>query len=340
VRALDLATLDASADELDRAISRTRDIDHFCSSSAWVIPAHLALNPPRSLFARRGTHGWALFARQETEEWSTLQPLEMGWCLAAPFACPEDPEGLSAEFADECRAAEGDQLVFLSGLVPRSRLLQAMVTAFRRDHLLLSSSIPPCVRYRASLEGGLGGFLSRRSPGFRAKLRQAARKAARAGLSFEEVPVATERDALAVHARLVTLESKSWKGKAGEGLVSPAMQEFYRLMLPRLARRGALRALVGRIGGEDVAMIVGGVIDTPDGVAYRGLQFSFDDEHRVLSPGNLAQLAMMDSLVREGVALYDLGSDVDYKRRWGEQCLTTITIVAIPATLAARATAR
>ncbi len=106
-------------------------------------------------------------------------------------------------------------------------------------------------------------------------------------------------------------------------------------MLPRLARRGAVRAQVGKRDGEDVAIVVGGVIDTPGGVAYRGLQFSFDDRLRPLGLGNVAQLAQIEALSREGVALYDLGSDVDYKRRWGEGCLTTVTLVAVPRRLPA-----
>ena len=52
--------------------------------------------------------------------------------------------------------------------------------------------------------------------------------------------------------------------------------------------------------------------------------------------GNLAQLQQITALADEGVALYDLGSEVDYKRRWGEDCLETLTIVAIPRALRVR----
>ena len=141
---------------------------------------------------------------------------------------------------------------------------------------------------------------------------------------------------LSLYERVLAVEETSWKGREGNGLAVPEMAEFYRRMLPRLAREGAVRAHVARHEGRDVAVILGAVVDTPEGETYRGLQFSFDERYRSYSLGNLAQLQQITALADEGVALYDLGSEVDYKRRWGEDCLETLTIVAIPRALRVR----
>jgi CelD/BcsL family acetyltransferase involved in cellulose biosynthesis len=107
------------------------------------------------------------------------------------------------------------------------------------------------------------------------------------------------------------------------------MQRFYRLMLPRLAARGALRAVLVTRGGRDVAFCFGGLFPAGGRTGYRGLQSSYDDDLARLSPGALAHLEMIALLCEEGVATYDLGSDMDYKRRWGERGLTTIAVAAV-----------
>jgi len=325
--------LEGALDAFDADVARTRDIDAFCSSSAWVIPAERALAPAREIHGWRSDAGWALLARRvHSEGWPCLTPLEASWCLASPFACPDASRAaeLARDVARELAIAAKAEVLLLSGLAPGSAMQRALVAALAPGYEILGDVLPNATRFQASLEGGVDGFLSRRSPHFRARLRQAARRTARAGVVFEPARTETVADALALHERMVAVEARSWKGLAGEGLVVPSFAAFYRMMLPMLARRGALRAQVGRRDGEDVAIIVGGLIDTPDGVVYRGLQFSFDDRLRAHAPGNAAQLAQITALADEGVALYDLGSDVDYKRRWGERTLSTLTLVAVP----------
>jgi CelD/BcsL family acetyltransferase involved in cellulose biosynthesis len=333
---LDRRALQTARAEIDLAFSRTRHVDQFCSSSAWTFSADATLMPPRELYCRRGEHGWALLARRVHEDstsraWSSLESLESAWCLASPLAAREGEElSFARELAAEWATSASRDVLFLSGLVEGSPLFLGLVTLLRGTHALTTQLAPKARRFRASLAGGTDGFLARRSSSFRERLRQAERKAARAGVHFEPVPAATEADAIALYDRLLAVEARSWKGLSGEGLLVPSMQEFYRHMLPMLAPTQALRARVGRRGGDDVAMIVGAVIETCEGPTYRGLQFSFDDAHRALSLGNLAQLDQIRSLSDEGVACYDLGSEVDYKRRWGEGCLETVTLVAVP----------
>jgi CelD/BcsL family acetyltransferase involved in cellulose biosynthesis len=105
------------------------------------------------------------------------------------------------------------------------------------------------------------------------------------------------------------------------------MLDFYRLMVPRLHRRGALRLGFAQRDGQDLAYILGGIF----GDTYRGLQFSFAADEEPLSLGNLCQYWQLERLCAENIALYDLGSEVEYKRRWGEIVHETVTLVAWPA---------
>ena len=78
-----------------------------------------------------------------------------------------------------------------------------------------------------------------------------------------------------------------------------------------------------RLDGEDVAMGFGGIL----GDTFRGLQMSYDDRFRQLSLGNLIQWSLIEHLVTEGLRLYDLGTDIGYKRRWAEPGMETVALV-------------
>jgi CelD/BcsL family acetyltransferase involved in cellulose biosynthesis len=62
---------------------------------------------------------------------------------------------------------------------------------------------------------------------------------------------------------------------------------------------------------------------------YRGLQFSYDDAHATLGLGGLLQLQQIIALCDEGIARYDLGTEMDYKRRWAEDVMETEMLVIV-----------
>ena len=62
---------------------------------------------------------------------------------------------------------------------------------------------------------------------------------------------------------------------------------------------------------------------------YRGLQFSYDDDHARLGLGSLLQLHQVTELCAEGVLRYDLGTEMDYKRRWAEEIMETEMLVLV-----------
>ncbi|HEU4732045.1 MAG TPA: hypothetical protein VFT22_29315, partial [Kofleriaceae bacterium] len=55
---MDPIDLAAVADDFDREVTVTPEIDRFCSSSAWVLAASSALMPPRAPFSFRSASGY------------------------------------------------------------------------------------------------------------------------------------------------------------------------------------------------------------------------------------------------------------------------------------------
>ena len=176
-------------------------------------------------------------------------------------------------------------------------------------------------RRRAQLGDGLAAYLSRRSARFRRNLARAERARREAGVGIELVAGGGAE----VVERCVAVERRSWKGQRGGGLAEPAMAHFYGALADRLAPSGRLRAGFARRGGRDVGYILGARRDG----AYRGLQLSYAEEQAELSLGNVLQLHQMEALVDEGVGLYDLGMDMEYKRRWADDALTTVTMIVV-----------
>ena len=303
------------------AVAATPSVDHFCSSLDWTLPAHEAFIPDHPLHLRRSENGFVTLARGFNPRIGRyLQPLEASWCLASPFAA-FNVERLVEDFARECRTrlTEWD-LLYLSGVPPESQLYRKIVSEFASHHRIGLGH--RTTRYVASLAGGMDGYLSRRRPKFRANLRRAERNAREAGLTYDFGFEIASDDADKLYERILAVEERSWKGMSGTGILDGGMNTFYRIMLPRLTRRNGLRLGFIQQDGRDVAFIFGGVF----GDTYRGLQLSFDQELEKLSPGNLAQLAMIRALCEEGIAWYDLGSELEYKSRWAEERRETVTL--------------
>jgi CelD/BcsL family acetyltransferase involved in cellulose biosynthesis len=325
---LTLDDLDHEAARFDALVAACEDIDHFCSSTDWILPAARALMPAREPFLRRGDHGYAALMRsRHPAGFHCLEPLEAMWGLGCPLVGIE-PGRLVREFAAAAaRDARRDVLV-LCGLVPNSPLFTTLAYALdRRYHVHLG---PAARRYTADLSGGYDAFLGRRSANLRKSLKQARRRAAEAGIAFVPHQLGShgvDVEALVAYERVLMVERRSWKGRMGTGIVDGAMNGFYRLMVRRLIARGALRLTFAVHEGRDVAYVLGAVL----GDTYRGLQASFDDDYARLSLGSLMHDRQIEALAAEDVRAYDLGSEVEYKKRWGEEGLETVTMVAVPA---------
>ena len=62
---------------------------------------------------------------------------------------------------------------------------------------------------------------------------------------------------------------------------------------------------------------------------YRGLQFSYNDDLGAHNIGGLLQYHQIGALCDEGVTRYDLGTEMDYKRRWAEDIMETEMLVLV-----------
>ena len=317
---LSFQDLDAEAEAYDRAVAAAEGIDRFCSSSHWVLPAARYLLPSSVRpFVSSADGSYVVLARSpERDGSSVLHPLEATWGLACPLVGPDVPF-LVEHFLSAVATEPTWRLALVTGLVKGSSLWRAVVASAARKFSLVEG--PQTRRYVADLSAGLEGFLKRRSAGFRRNLAKAERRAAARGLVFEVHDETSPLDA--VFDRVLAVERRSWKGLSGVGIDREPMRSLYREMHERLWRRGALRLTFARLDGEDVAYVLGGVyLDT-----YRGLQFSFDARHAPLSLGTLCQLHEIRRLVGAGVKRYDLGTEVRYKKRWGEQVVATHSLV-------------
>ena len=316
---IDLA---ACADDFDREVAQTPAIDRFCSSSAWILAATAALMPPRAAFSFRGASGYfAAMRGVHPAGFPYVEPVELAWGLASPLI-GRDAVGLVAEVVPLLAGRRDWQLAIFSGLTvtgPQRRALDTTLPARwerRRGQ--------PTIRHVASLEGGIDGFLARRSRDLRKNLRKSLRAAKDAGMTFESVR-ASEAEANALYERVQAIEARSWKSREGVGIHAGPMRAFYGAMLPRLCALGQQRTFFARIGDQDVGYILGAVMVGE----YRGLQFSYDAELAQFGVGGLLQYHQVVELCEEGIARYDLGTEMDYKRRWAEDIMETEMLVLV-----------
>lgn len=308
---------DAAA--FDRAVAVTPEIDRFCSASAWVLAADAALMGPRTPWIWRSDAGWIATAKADRPGGRYLEPLELAWGLACPIV-GADPVALVDALLRVASADPDWDALLLAGIAADGGHAWALRRGLRPGWRLGRG--PSTARYVASLDGGVDGFLGRRSRNFRKALRADQRAAAARGVHFEEVAV-TPETAEACLARILAIEALSWKGRSGAGIDQGAMRAFYEHMLPPLAERDAARLHIARVDERDAAFILGGVFAGE----YRGLQFSYDAELRSLGLGNLGQLRQIERLVDEGVHTYDLGTAMEYKERWAEIVVETSLLV-------------
>jgi hypothetical protein len=311
------------AEDFDRQVAATVGIDGFCSSSAWILPAAAALMPPRTPYAFRSDHGYFAAMRGiHPAGFAYVEPLELAWGLASPVI-GADAVAVGEEVVALLASKRDWQVAILPGMAddgPQRRTIEARAPA-RWERRLGT----PTVRHVASLEGGVDGYVARRSRDLRKSLRKGLRAAAADGITFASVRVGDAAAATALYARIQAVEARSWKSAEAVGIGAGPMREFYAAMLPRLAPVGRQRTIFARHGEVDVGYILGAVF----GGEYRGLQFSYDDDYARFGLGGLLQYHQIVELCAEGVERYDLGTDMDYKRRWAERQVSTGMLILL-----------
>ncbi len=312
-----LSAYDHPASAWNRLALATPQPDPFCATTAWQLSWREAADPERPLVVRECSDGLVQFARHTLGSKNVLGPVERLWMFGCNVLGPAGVDLLEQLIGDPAMEAAGlGRRIVISGLDPQGPLLaeiRSRLSAygkFRRFGRGLQCA--------ASLEGGLDGFLSRRSANHRKKLRQAIRRGQAVGIGFERHTPGSADEAAAVFARMLAVERRSWKGIAGRGMDGPMTRMFYGSMLRRLAMARAGRVMFATHDGNDIGYIFGGVA----GEIYRGQQFSFDEAWRDMSIGNLLQYEQVAWLCEEGAHRYDMGPltgpFMEYKEHWTE----------------------
>ena len=297
----------------------TKQADPFCSSPIWQLAFHEAFSPKRRLLVEHSSGSVLCFAEKAFSPSDIyLTPIEPHWFFGCPLLGRYAVDLLIE--AMECIAAEYAPYfpkILISGIRPKSSLVGRLLQACNKDFAIyLHSRGLQCA---ASLRGGMDGYLSRRSANFRSKLKKARKRATNAGVDFERILPLFPEDASTMYSRMLAVEAASWKGIHACGMAESPAREFYSAMLRRLSQQAQARIIMARHEGKDIGYIFGGLA----GNIYRGQQFSYHDEWKNFSIGNLMQVEQIAWLCEEKAARYDMGPIVGkamgYKEHWTEK---------------------
>jgi len=311
------------ADAFDMAVLSTPDIDHFCSSSAWICAARHAFMPQAEPLVLHCRHGYvAMIRERKTALGTVLLPMEASWCLPSSLVGPNPAMLVRPLFHYLREHEDGWDAILFAGIMEGSALYFYLPRIFAARYRIFRG--PNVSRRIAGIGDGRAGFLRRRSAKFRKNLRRAEAAGQAVDLSFTHYSDAMEESGWSeLFERVMAIEGKSWKGLEDQGVDQEPMRTFYRELMRLQAPRGRIRALLAHLGGRDVGYILGGVLTD----FFRGYQFSYDAHYRHLSLGNLLQMRMIEGLAAEGVGYYDLGTDIPYKSRWGEIESETVSLI-------------
>lgn len=319
-----LAELDDPDSIWNRAAARTEQGDPFSCRTEWQISIQQTFFPKRRLHLRASAAGFlALAERRYPDLGPTLEPIDSLWLFGSPLLGPGALD-LLEDLLDERAIAGRPANLVISGVLPQQPLRLQILRSFQgRFEIFRARTTSVC---SASLEGGLEGFLGRRSALFRKRLRQAGRRAADRGLCFERVRPGGRAESDAVFRRMLAVERTSWKGLADNGITEAGSTRFYRALARRLAVSGRSRVIFARDGERDVGFIFGGIA----GEVYRGQQFSYAEDWQSASIGNLLQQEQIRWLEEDGITRYDMGPMMDYKRHWTEQRIAMHVLLLRP----------
>jgi len=312
-----LAELEPYWKELEALADQTPGADPWCSAPDWLFPVHAAFAPESEpILVGNPATGMALLARYVGEASATIAGLEPLWGFASTAIGPNHLDVLVEAFSVLHADPNWDQAV-LPGFPDDPGTMESVAVKLAPyGEIAFSEGI---TRQLADLKQGPRPWWGRRSSKFRNQLRKATEAAAEEGVTYETVT-----DAAGLFDRLLAIEARSWKGQAADGITSPTMSHFYRAMIERLGHRGRLQATIASREGSDVGFIVGGVRNG----RYRGLQLSYTEDVQHLSLGHVLQLYEIQRLPAEtGVHTYDLGMDMEYKKRWADGSTSSTTLV-------------
>lgn len=311
----DFADIETRFDAAVQAVAAEQGVDPVCSSSNWILPLAAAFAPRAQHRVFASDAGMAAFLEHDTANGPVFSSFDSVWGFATPLIAA-DPESLIEAFAPVLADLDWSA-VTISGLDPAGPLFDQVQ---RLSPAGYTDTADRCV---VDLTDGFDAWLGRRSSRFRRSLRAAVHRAARAGVTVEDLTPDTPETVQAAFDRILAIEKTSWKTDARSGLLGTPLGRFTRFMADRFGECGSLHVQFARLDETDIGYVIGATV----GDRYRGFQHSFDNRLRDLSIGKVLQHHTIHYIAMSGAHIYDMGMHMGYKVSYADRIESTVTAV-------------
>lgn len=321
--------------EIEATVDNVPEIDTWCSSPDWAMATFVGFGESvEPLMLRHRYPGerasFALLGINRSEAGTVITGIEPMWGFGCPVVSPT-PQRFATHLAQHLPSLVDYDVLALAGIpIPQSVSSRGPDLPLLHQLALGFASHGPAyqaegiTRQVIDLRSGEDAWWATRGSKFRRNVRRVAARASQQDIRIVELVDSDTVAPDAAFSRLLEIEHRSWKGIEGSGMLAPEMERMYRQLFRRLHATGRLRAYVAVRGDTDIGYIFGGVRNR----RYRGLQLSYVADAGSTSVGHVLQLHQLRELFSSGEAdAYDMGMDMEYKRRWADHSQTTVTFV-------------
>ena len=165
----------------------------------------------------------------------------------------------------------------------------------------------------------------------RQQYRRKWRKAEEIGTVALEILTPDEAEMGPIFDRIMAVEAKSWKGRAGTALLHDDKQAaFFRSFGQKMAAKGRLRLCFLTIGGEDAAMTFATVWDN----RFWAIKVGYDESFAPISPGEALLVELIRHSAENNYASFEFcGKDAPWTRAWAEDALEIEALRFYPLTV-------
>ncbi len=154
---LSFKDLELDRDAYDACVRCTPEVDIFCSSSHWILPAQSIYAPGLQPFIWRSENAFCAFMLAAIQPGVfCAMPLEIGWGLACPLIGADPDRTVGALASALNKASLRPNYVMITGLLGNGQLHTALRKRFSGQ--MMMDPRQECVRRVASLKGGMDGF--------------------------------------------------------------------------------------------------------------------------------------------------------------------------------------
>lgn len=164
----------------------------------------------------------------------------------------------------------------------------------------------------------------------RQRFRRKWRKAEKIGPVSVEISMPSAADLDRQITRILAVESKGWKGRAGTALLhDPKQAAFFRAFGKRMIETGQLRLCFLTIDGEDAAIEYAAVWDN----RFWSIKVGYDEGFAAVSPGEALRVELMRHCAQQGYdAIEFCGKEAPWTQAWTDQAVEIQALRVYPYT--------